>query len=369
MPTEETSEEHIDSQKLTAFLETLVNEYTVSSNAAWQIASSLVAADLRGHSSHGSIRLEKYLEMIGDGRIDPVAEPRIERDQGSSANIDGRRAFGQITGRKAVEVVGSKAREYGVGVVGVKNANHLGRIGEWTERVTNQNLLFAAFVKGDGELVAPPGSANRKLSTNPISFGVPTFDVLNFPILLDMATSQVAHGKIRERSKQEIPLPEGWTTTATSDPVTNATEFVQGAGALLPLGGVVSGYKGFGLSVMSELFASILGNDIIPEDRTGGMNNTAAFIAIDPTRFSSCEVIETNIRTLVEHLRDADSPSDISPGVAADGDTHLLPGEMEYQLAQERRENGIPIPNEVAATLSEIAAKNGHTDAVPTTLE
>lgn len=182
-------------------------------------------------------------------------------------------------------------------------------------------MLFTAFVKGDGKLVAPPGSADRKLSTNPISFGVPTFDVLEFPLFLDMATSQVAHGKIRERSKKGQALPEEWTTMASGDPVTDATAFVDGAGALLPLGGSVSGYKGFGLSVMGELFASIIGNSPIPEDRTGEMNNTAAFIAISPTRFSSRAIIESNIETLVDHLRDAESPPELSPGIAAHGET------------------------------------------------
>ena len=369
MTAEETSEVVITPEELTMFIQTLVGDHTASAETARQVASSLVNADLRGHSSHGCIRLAKYLEMIDDGRIDPVAEPRRERDEGPTGNVDGRHTFGQVTGRKAVETVVSKAKEYGVGVVGVKHANHLGRIGEWTERATEQDVLFAAFVKGDGELVAPPGSADRKLSTNPVSFGVPTFDVLEFPLFLDMATSQVAHGKIRERSKKGQRLPNEWTITASGDPVTDSTAFVDGAGALLPLGGSVSGYKGFGLSVMSELFASIIGSSLIPEDRTGGMNNTAAVVAIDPTQFSSRTTVESTIETLVDHLRDAESPSELSPGIAAHDETPLLPGEMEHLLAADRRETGIPVPTTVAAMLSEIAVEQGQADAIPSAFE
>lgn len=120
----------ITPEELTTFVQTLVDDHTESSEMARQVASSLVNADLRGHSSHGCIRLAKYLKMIDDGRIDPVAEPRLERDEGPTGNVDGRRAFGQVTGRKAVETVVSKAKEHGIGIVGTKDANHLGRIGE-----------------------------------------------------------------------------------------------------------------------------------------------------------------------------------------------------------------------------------------------
>lgn len=359
----------VDSSILETFVTKILVERGEPEETAEQVATSLVKSDLRGHSSHGVIRLEKYLEMINDGRIEPGSQPIVKRETQVTANVDGNAAFGQIVGRKATNLAIEKARGSGVGVIGVRNANHLGRVGEWSEKATSEDLLFSAFVRGPGNLVAPAGTADRKLSTNPISFGVPTFDILDHPIILDMATSQVAHGKIRERSTTDQSLPEGWTISDDGSHIEDATDFVQGAGALLPLGGTTSGYKGFGLSITAELYATILGNKDVTEQRSGGMNNSAALVAIDPVTFSSEETIRTNIASLITHLRSANSSDDISPGIAAKGDDPLLPGEAEHERTINRLENGIPISKEVAINLRDLANRYGLESDVPDQLK
>lgn len=324
------------------------------------VAHSLVESDLRDHTSHGVLRVPYYAEMIADGELDPAATPGVERATESTVKLDGRNAFGQVVGREAVTLLTDRARD-GVAVVGMRDATHLGRVGEWAERVAEEGLLFAAFVNSQagGYTVAPAGSADRKLSTNPIAFGVPTFGALDFPFVLDMATSQVAHGKIRELEATGDPVPAGWTTDASGAPVTDAPAFENGAGALLPLGGQVSGYKGFGLSLVAELFAGLVGDGLVAGEREPGWsNNAAAFVALDPLWFTTETRARERIETLAAHLRDADYGGGPSAGVAAKGDGKL-PGEPEFETRRSNLDAGVPLDSRIRDRLDELAADLG----------
>lgn len=359
----------IAQDRLRGFAADLLLGAGAAESNARAVAESLVRADLRGHGSHGVIRIPLYARMAESGALNPTASPEVSGRGATGARVEGNRAFGQVVGRRAVAALTERANEHGVAAVGIRYATHLGRIGEWAEETVDEGLVFAAFVNtqgGDASLtVAPDGSADRKLATNPVAIGLPTFSELDFPLVLDMATSQVAHGKITRKDATGESLPEGWTVDRDGSSVTDAGAFEAGTGALRPLGGAVSGYKGFGLAVMAELLAGLVGDAPVAGASDEELfNNAAAFVAIDPLRFTTEERARRRVRGLVEHLRAADFTHDVSSGAAArapdagDGapsDTGLLPGEAEHRTANRQAEEGIDLQDGVVDDLTEFA--------------
>lgn len=347
----------IEPAVLEATAERIVAALGAPADVARDVAASLVEADCRGHGSHGVVRLGQYAEMIDDGAIDPAAEPRCRELTPATAHVDGRSAFGQYTGRLATATAIELAETCGVGVVGVRNGTHLGRLGEWAERATAEGMVLAvvANTQGGALTVAPPGSAEPRLATNPIAVGVPSFGALPFPIVYDAATSQVANGKIREREHTGESLPGSWTTTPDGEAITDPAAFFdpEEPGALLPLGGHATGHKGFGLAVVVELLAGLVGDGAVAgESDPDWFDNAATVVAIDPRRFTTRETARERVATLAAHLRSAE----LSPSLpTATADRPLLPGEPEHETARERLEHGIPLDDRVLASLLELA--------------
>lgn len=351
----------LDAADLEPFLRDLLTAAEVPESTASAVAESLVAADLRGHGSHGSLRVPLYVDRIRDDGLEPGADPVVSDRTATTAHIDGNGTFGQVVGRQAVDLLTERA-EGGVAAVGIRNAAHLGRVGEWAERVADDGYLFAAFVNtgGAAQTVTPPGSADRRLSTNPVAFGVPTFDATDFPVVLDMATSQVAHGKVRERTATGEDLPPDWTTDADGNPISDPNAFEAGAGAMLPLGGRTSGYKGFGLAVVAELFAGIVGDGPVAGQREPPFpENAAMFLAADPLAFTTRASLEDRLAALAAHLASAERREAVPLGPGASGDRALLPGEPEHRTAEERRTSGVPLADGVATSLGDLADELG----------
>jgi uncharacterized oxidoreductase len=357
------SRRRVPAEELEPFAREIVRAYGASEEAAGQVAESLVEADLRGHRSHGTIRLPMlYRRMLDEGVIDPAATPEVVDGTGATAAVDGHQQFGQVTGRVAVDAATDLATDHGVAAVGLRNGAHVGRIGEWAERAAEQGFLFGGWVNtgGLGQLVAPAGSTTPRLATNPITFGTPSFGATEFPIVLDMATSQVAHGKVTKRAVEGEPLPEGWTIGPSGEYVTDSAVFEDGGGAILPLGGLTSGYKGFGLAVMVELFAGMVGDAFVAgQGAEGVVNNAAAFVAVDPDRFSTAEANRARIEALREHLDGAEYPENVPAGDGASGDRALLPGEAEHRTRTEREAEGIPFAAETVALFVDLAEEFG----------
>jgi len=356
----------IEADTLEAFATSLLSELGAPADTAREVAASLVDADRKGHTSHGVLRIPTYRQMIADDVLVPDADPVVAESAGSTAVVDGEGAFGQHVGRTAVDVLAEKASEHGIAGVGIRNATHLGRIGEWAERAAERELCFTSFVhtSGGGLVVAPAGSTTRRFSTNPLTYGVPTFDRLPFPLVLDMATSQVAHGKLDAYEADDRELPPEWAVTPGGEPLIDPGEMGSFReddpwGAIRPLGGTTAGHKGTGLAVMAELFAGLLGGGPVAGQREPGawFTNGAFFLAVDPTRFGHRERMAEQVETLVAHVRAADAHPDVAVGDAASGDELLLPGEDEYRTAQAHDADGVPLPDRVVAQLAELAAE------------
>ncbi|WP_436348565.1 Ldh family oxidoreductase [Natronorubrum sp. FCH18a] len=324
-----------------------------------QVAASLVAADLRGHASHGVIRLSTtYQPMVDAGEIDPAATPSVDYRTEVVVSVDGNGAFGQVTGREAIDAGVESARSLGMAVVGVKNGAHLGRIGEWIERGAEEGMIVLAYVNSGGTMatVAAPGSADRVFATNPIAMGVPTFDELPFPIVLDMATSQVAHGKVTKRSIDGSALPTEWAVSEAGEFVTDAEAFEAGTGALLPLGGRAAGHKGFGLAVCTELFGGIIGGGTVyGQDAPEWVSNAGMFVLVDPLRFSTQAEVKETVASVRNHIDRTSYPDAVETGAATATDRALFPGEPEHRTLVRRREEGIPISDRTLVALADLA--------------
>jgi uncharacterized oxidoreductase len=356
----------IDPVELEAAATVLLEALDAPADTATKVAASLVDADRCGHASHGVVRLATmYAPMVESGDLDPRATPSVDDDDPGALRVDGNRAFGQLTGRAAVDAGIEVAKARGTAMVGVKNGTHLGRIGEWAERAAADDLALLAFVNTGiaGRSVTVPGSAERLLSTNPIAVGLPTFGALPHPVVLDIATSQVAHGKVTKRSIEGDPLPAGWTTTADGGSVADAAAFENGEGALLPLGGRTTGHKGFGLAVVAELLAGVVGGGaVFGEGEPGTVNNAAAFVLIDPTRFTSRERVREAVTTFDGYLADATISPDVERPETMYGDRALFPGAPEHRTRVERERAGIPIGDRTLAALEDLATDLGVAD-------
>ena len=328
---------------LRSFATDLLSALGTPPDSSSKVASSLIQADLRGTGSHGVSILPLYAEMVADQAIDPLAEPAIERSAACIINVDGRLAFGQLTGEAATATGIETADKHGVAVVGIRNGAHLGRLGEWAEQATAKGMVFMAFANAGGGArnVAPFGGHERKLSTNPVAFGIPTFGALPFNVIADFATSQVSGAVIREHYRAGLPLNDEWTTTATGDPVATAEAFMDDEGALLPLGGRTTGHKGYGLSVIAELLGGYVGGMVVGQQDPEWFSNAAMFVLVDPTRFLSVEQIQERATAVAEHLRD---------------ETVRLPGEGAHQREIAAREQGLAIPDHVVASLGRLAS-------------
>jgi uncharacterized oxidoreductase len=357
-----------DPDALREFATALLADLGTPGDVAGKVAASLVESDLKGHTSHGMLRIPTYSRMIDDGVLVPDASPTLLRDDGNTAVVDGQGAYGQFVGRAAVDTLVEKTRDRGLAGVGIRNGTHLGRVGEWAERVAGEELCFASFVhtSGGGLVVAPAGSTTRRFSTNPLTYAVPTFGQLPFPLVLDMATSQVAHGKIDEYESDERSIPGEWVVTPEGDPLTDPEEMGdfrddEDWGVIRPLGGTTTGHKGTGLAMMAELFAGLLGGGPVAgqRDPESWFTNGAFFIAVDPSRFGDRDRMAEQVEALVAHFRAAESHPDVPAGDGAAGDDPLLPGEAEHRTARTRETEGVPLPERVVEDLVGMAENRG----------
>ena len=358
----------IDEAALRAFAETLIEAEGASRAVAESVADSLVTADLRGHVSHGVRHLAgKYHREVANGRIDPAAEPAVAADGDTWTQIDGNDAYGQLVGRVAADAAIETARETGVGVSTLKRTSHIGRVGEFAEMAAAEGMVFTAFVCNPGSAwVAPAASAERRFSTNPIAFGVPTFGGLEFDFVMDIATSQVAHGKIRVAAAGGNPVPDEWLVDNSGTSMRDAPRFEdEEVGAMLPLGGLTAGYKGTNLSVMSELMAANLADGTVSGEDDLIWGNHAVFTAIDLTRFTTRERAAERAQAMADYVRSSDFSAGHGPGEAAKGDDLLLPGEYEHESEAAHREHGVEMQAADAARLRSVADDLGVGDTVP----
>ncbi len=298
------------------------------------VAQHLVDSNLAGHDSHGVMRLPQYCEHARDGKVDPTAEPVVVSERGSTALVDGRSAWGPVAAGFATNVAIEKAKVNGVAAVAVRGAHHVGRVGVYPARAAAEGLVGIAFCNVRGVArVAPWGSVDRLLTTNPIAIAVPS---KHGTIITDFATSAVAEGKVRLAKTAGKRVPHGWVIDADgkfSDDPNVAYE----DGAIAPLGGD-QGHKGYALCVAIDLLGGVLpaaGCALLAE----GYGNGLLLNVVDPAAFGDRAEFDERVDAYRAYLKRAQT----SPEV----EEVLLPGDVERARERDRRARGIEIAPEV----------------------
>ncbi|KAK9679663.1 Malate/L-lactate dehydrogenase [Popillia japonica] len=251
----------------------------------------LAEADYRGHYSHGMNRLEMYIQDVRSGSCDGKAVPKILKETAATAWVDGQNGLGAVIGNFCMDLAIKKAKEVGIGWVSVKGSNHFGIAGKYTLEAVKEGMLGMSFTN-TSPFMAPTRGKQAMLGTNPLSLAAPGKEGDNF--VLDMATTAVAVGKIEIARRKGAPIPDGWAQDKEGHITTDTTEALARGSCLMPLGGseTNSGYKGYGLGFLVEIFCGILGGATYgPNVRKWGTTDRTAnlgqcFVAINPQCFA-----------------------------------------------------------------------------------
>ncbi|MDE1937889.1 MAG: Ldh family oxidoreductase [Alphaproteobacteria bacterium] len=321
----------------------------VNSEHAEQISDNLVHADLRGIASHGLTRIPIYVERILRGVVKAAPQMKVLTDKGPLKLVDGDNASGAVASCFANALAIRSAKEFGICLVTVRNSNHNGIAAAYTIEMARAGLL-GICATNVSKSMAIAGSMVPVLGTNPISFSVPRKG--HEPIVLDMASSVVARGKIVEAAKRGDPIPEGWALDSEGQPTTDSVAAEKGV--ILPFSGV----KGSGMALMVDMFSGVLANSLfgalIPNlysNFTDPQRIGHFFLAIDPHALEDGAAFEDRVETFVGMIKSAKR--------AAGVDEILLPGEPEMRLEARRRVEGITLPPKVIADLNETAKSLG----------
>ena len=316
----------------------------VSQENAETVATELKNANLVGHDSHGVMRLMQYIEFIDQGHVQPNGDFEILQEKPGFAITDGHFQFGQVSATKALQLGMQKAKEQGTATVMIRNCNHVGRLGSYSQQAAINGFASMMCVNAPGPGgVAPFGGIDRKLGTNPISIAAPRGDT---PFVLDMTSSATAEGKVRVALQKGDTLPDGWIIDSEGNPSNNPADlYGPPEGAILPLGGPM-GFKGFGLSVMIDVFGGILsGSGVCRTDLPRGANGVWMYF-VDVSQFQNDENYNTLLETYVAHIKSSRK----TPGT----DEILMPGEIELRRQAAREAEGVPIPDETWRLLCEL---------------
>ena len=326
---------------------------------AGRIAWFLVSANLTGHDSHGVVRVPRYVENIETGHTLPGQSVTVLAESPTHAVLDGHYGFGQTVGPQAVDFGIARAGAAGLAVVALRRSGHLGRIGDWAERAAAAGLISIHFVNVEnGALVAPFGGAARRFATNPVCIGIPPLPDRPM-LLLDMATSVVAEGKVLVAAQGGAALPEGALigldgkpsadpATLYGAPAANVRPSpVHGTGAIRAFGG----HKGSGLAFMCEILAGVLcggGTSGPPHGEGRRISNGMLSIYLDPAHFGA-EAFGREALAYVNYVKSS-PPADGMAEV-------LVPGEPEARNRAHRQIHGVTLPAVSWAELCRVAER------------
>jgi uncharacterized oxidoreductase len=311
-----------------------------AADKATQIAHLMVESNLVGHDSHGVRHIPIYVGRIRDGLITPEAEPEVIAETANTATLDGHGTLGHIAATQGLQLAIEKARANTVGMVAVRNQEHVGRVGAYPEMAARAGFVGITFCNGQGRgiSIAAFGSGEPRMGANPFTaaFPVPGAD----PILLDISTSGLAINKIRQAKDRAMPLPDGAIVDGAGQPSTDPDDFLERGGAALPLGGLLYGHKGFGLAVIVDLFCGMLGGSgTARHHHDENLNNGTFHIVIDPKAFIDDDAYAAEIAAYTDYIH-ASPPLPGGKGVQ-------LPGEFERDNRAERAANGVEIEDAV----------------------
>jgi ureidoglycolate dehydrogenase (NAD+) len=334
-------------QNLHAFCLEALTKVGVSSADASTTADVLVMTDTWGTFTHGTKALRAYVRRLRGGGLRRNGQPKVRADGPAWALVDGDSALGMVSSVFAMNTAISKAAAAGIAYVGLRNNCHYGAAGYYAAMAIEKNMIGISMAN-DIPTVNAPGARGAVMGSNPFAFAAPAGE--EKPILLDMATSTVAGGKVFAAAALGKTIPEHWLLDADARPTTHPTLFSHAA-SLTPLGG----YKGYGIALMIEVLAALLTGAAIRwqvsswtfSDPSLPTGHGAAFIAINIASFMPVEQFKQRMDQTIREVRSSEK--------AAGAGRVYLPGEMEWERREKALVEGIDLPDDVVASLSGLA--------------
>ena len=339
----------VNAVRMTAFVSDIFAAAGTSRAEADRIGRYLVSANLTGHDSHGVQRVPRYLQWLREGVFVADRVVKVVTETPVYAVVDGLHGFGQTVAPQAVEIGIAKCRAMGLAMIALRNAGHIGRVGDWAEMAAAAGFVSVHFVNAAGSvLVAPFGAVDRRFSTAPYCMGVPREGAA--PLVLDFATSIVAEGKVLNASFGGKKLPGDSLITpdgrVSNDPhvlygpysPSGPRDYRQGEGAIRAFGD----HKGSGLAFMCELLGGSLTGTGATEEGRRFANGMLSFY-VDPKRIDPDGFFPADVARYTSHVKSA---RPVTPG----GEV-LVPGEPEQRMRAERGRDGLPLPDDTWAAI------------------
>lgn len=343
-------EPRISAAQVRRFLTTAFERLGLRADHAATVAQLMTEAEVQGSDGHGVIRLAPYARRIQAGGINLRPDIRVVKEKAAMALLDGDNGMGHLVMKKAAEIAIAKARQCGVAWVGAKLSNHAGPASLYARMALQHDMVGMYFAVGNANHLPPWGGLDMLLSTNPIAVAVPAGR--EPPVVLDMATTVAAYGKVKAKAQRGESMPEGWMIDREGKPLTDPRRAEEGF--LMPIGG----YKGYGLAMIVGLLAGTLngaamGSEVIDfnKDHTSVTNTGQAIVAIDPDAFGDLDAFKARVDKLVRELR----ASERMPGV----DRIWMPGEQSHAKRLENEREGLALPPALRAQLDAFARDNG----------
>jgi len=351
----------ISESTLRTFTQNIFLSMGCSEEHAQLAADVLIRSDMRGIDSHGVARLSGYVRLWEKKRINPTPNITIVHETPTTATVDGDAGLGLVVAPFAMKIAIEKAKTYGSGWVAVRNSNHFGISGYHALMAVEQDMIGYAMTNAS-PLVAPTFSNERMLGTNPMCYAFPAGNYP--PVVVDMATSAAANGKLEIAQRAGKAVPEGWIQSADGSFTTDPHALKTG-GSLLPLGSnrEHGSHKGFGLSATVDILSAVLSGANYgpwvppfvsfldpPNDPVGlGIGHFLGAMRVDG--FRPVDEFKSNMDNWISRFKSA---SKIDPGQGV-----IIPGEPELEAEKERAVSGIPLVDAVVADLNELADRFG----------
>ena len=344
----------IDPAALIAFATAVFEAHGVPEQDAGLVADSLVQADLWGHQSHGVLRTPWYVARLKSGALRPATAPTLVVDAGAIAVIDGGDGIGQVLAARAMGDAIARARQHGIGAVAVRSSNHFGTAMYYTLMAARSGSIGLCCTNGSPAM-APWGGRDKVVGNNPWSIAAPAGR--HAPMVLDIANTSVARGKIYLARNRGQPIPAGWAIDAAGMPTTDAEAAL--AGNILPIGG----HKGYAISVMMDVLSGVLsGSQFLTgvhgpyeADKKSGCGHL--FVAMNIAAFRPLAEFDADVERMITELKSA-------PLAEGTGEIHY-PGEIEALNDARHRREGLSLAPETVADLERLAEQSGLRSLLP----
>jgi L-2-hydroxycarboxylate dehydrogenase (NAD+) len=336
--------------RVQTFIASAFERVGLAHDDAQSVAALMTEADVQGSDGHGIIRLPQYVTRIEAGGVNVRPNIRVTHERTATALIDGDNGMGHLIMKRAAEIAIAKAKTSGIAWVGSVHSNHAGPASLYARMALAEGMVGLYFAVGNANHLPPWGGMDMLLSTNPIAVAIPADT--EPPIVLDMATTVAAYGKVKARAQKGEAMPEGWMIDRQGHSLTDPKRAAEGF--LLPLGGAEAGYKGYGLSLVFGILAGTLngaamGKAVIDfnADQVTPTNTGQAVAMIDPGAFGDPQRFRRNVDILIREMRGSSK----LPGVSR----VWLPGEQSFNKRSESLSHGVPVASALCQALDALA--------------